>query len=421
MLYRGVMKKLAAIVVLFAGARANAEVVRCSTGDTDVRYHSEAFSQLSGDTGWFPSSSPAQLRLTARLAGQTTVAMGLAATACWDQPMTATIAGHAQAGMLDFAYGAELHLFAQIHTSVLGHAIDWSGEIPLPTDYLVGATSTFDPTLLPGGAVDHVSGSDTTSPITLLSSNVIGDLIDITGISGGLHLDVVGALAPSYKTTGVTIESGKIAAADGAVPVATPAAGFGAALDLATSANGVVTYNPALTFNVGFNVKILGISVANWTLASMTVPLPHVDDAVVLGGDRAHIPLPKTQALAGAHADFATSTTQTLSVHNTGEAPLMIEGTSSTVGVTAALVTIAPGGDGVITLVAPADVATGEIVLATNDPSQPSVTVAVGRDIGGTGMPDGEEGVEHSGCNAGGRQGLLVIAALGLVLRRRRR
>ncbi|MEO8551684.1 MAG: hypothetical protein ABI678_17025, partial [Kofleriaceae bacterium] len=348
------MNKLAAVVVILAGTRAHAEVVRCSTGDADVHYHSEAFTQLSGDTGWFPASSPAQLRLTARLAGQTTVAMGLASTACWDGPMTAHVAGRAQAGMLDFAYGAELHLFAQVHTSVLGHQFDWSGEVPLPTDYLVGHTTTFDPTLLPGAAVDHASGSDTTSPITLLSTDLIGDYIGIPGISGGLHLDAVGALTTTYRTTEIGLGDGAITTVDGAVGIAAPATGFGAALDLAAAASGVVTYHPALTFNAGFNVKILGITVTNFTLYSLTVPLPQVDDAVVLGGERAHIGLPKAPLLAGAHADFATGSTQTLAVRNTGEAPLMIEGTSSTVGVTAALVTIAPGGDGVVTLIAPA-------------------------------------------------------------------
>jgi len=414
------MNKLAALVVLVAGSRAQAEVVRCSTGDADVHYHSEAFSQLSGDSGWFPASSPAQLRLTARLAGQTTVAMGLAATACWDQPMTASVAGRAQAGMLDFAYGAELHLFAQIHTSVLGHAIDWSGEVPLPTDYLVGHTTTFDPILLPGAALDHVSGSDTTSALTLLSSNVIGDLIDITGISGGLHLDAVGALTTSYRTTQVALGANPITTADGAVAVATPASGFGPALDLPAAASGVVTYNPALTFNVGFNVKILGISVANWTLYSMTVPLPQVDDPIVLGGDQAHIPLPKAPPLAGAHVDFAGGATQTLAIHNAGEAPLMIEGSSA--GVTAPLVTIAPGQDGTLQLTATEAFGDGDFVLATNDPGQPSVTITVGREIGGTGLPGGDDdSVEHSGCNAGGRQGGAIALALLAILRRRRR
>jgi hypothetical protein len=415
------MKKIVALVVLVAGNRANADVVRCSTGDADVHYHSEAFSQLSGDTGWFPGSSPAQLRLTARLAGQTTVAMGLASTACWDGPMTARISGRAGAGMLDFAYGAELHLFGQIHTSVLGHAIDWSGEIPLPTDYLVGHTTTFDPVLLPGATVDHVSGSDTTSALTLLSSNVIGDLIDITGISGGLHLDAVGALTTSYRTTQVTLGASPITTADGAAVVTTPASGFGPAIELPAAASGVITYTPALTFNVGFNVKILGITVANWTLYSMTVPLPKIDDPVVLAGDQAHIPLPKAPVLAGAHVDFATGTTQTLAIHNAGEAPLMLEATHSSVGVTAALVTIAPGADGMLTLTAPANVATGEVVIATNDPAQPTVTLSVGRDIGGTGIPD-DNAVEHSGCNVGGRQsGGVLGLALVAILRRRRR
>ncbi|MEO8553544.1 MAG: MYXO-CTERM sorting domain-containing protein, partial [Kofleriaceae bacterium] len=75
-----------------------------------------------------------------------------------------------------------------------------------------------------------------------------------------------------------------------------------------------------------------------------------------------------------------------------------------------------------VTLIARADVATGEVVLATNDPNQPSVTVSVGRDIGGTGIPDGDDdSAAHAGCNAGGRQGAAIALALLAILRRRRR
>ncbi|HET9992618.1 MAG TPA: hypothetical protein VFQ65_28990, partial [Kofleriaceae bacterium] len=189
--------------------------------------------------------------------------------------------------------------------------------------------------------------------------------------------------------------------------------------DLPAAASGVVTYNPALTFDVGFNVKILGISVANFTLYSMTVPLPQVDDPIVLGGDQAHIPLPKAPPLAGAHVDFASGATQTLAIHNAGEAPLMIEGSSA--GVSAPLVTIAPGQDGTLGLTATAAFSDGDLVLATNDPNQPSVTITVGRDIGGTGLPGDDDAVEHSGCNAGGQQGGALALALLAILRRRRR
>src|SRR6185503_3774768 len=113
------------------------------------------------------------------------VAVGLTPTACWDGPMTVTVPGRADAGLLDFAYGAELHLYGQIHTSIFGNQIDWQGEIPLATDYLLGHTSTFSSSLLPGAEVDRVSGSDTTSPLKLIGTDLIGNYIGIPGISGG--------------------------------------------------------------------------------------------------------------------------------------------------------------------------------------------------------------------------------------------
>src|SRR5262245_39762487 len=167
----------AGLAILLATAtssqRAAADVTRCSGANADLMYQGTLLAPISGDTGWLPSGSKAQLRLTGRVAGQPTVAMGLSPTACWDGGLMLTAPGRVGTGLLDFAYGAELHLFGQIHASVLGIHYDWMGEIPipiLPTDLMLANTQAFDPSLLPGSPVDHVSGSDTTSPITVLST-----------------------------------------------------------------------------------------------------------------------------------------------------------------------------------------------------------------------------------------------------------
>src|SRR5512146_2103454 len=166
------------LVTALAARTAAADVTRCATGDATVHHDDVLFSELSGDSGWIPSGSPAQVRLTGRVAGQTTVAMALRPQACWDGAMRVTMpVGQPDDGLLDFAYGAELHLYAQIHTSILGNAIDWSGEIPLPTDFLLGTTTSFAPALLPGSSVDHANASDTTSPLKLLGTDLIGTYI----------------------------------------------------------------------------------------------------------------------------------------------------------------------------------------------------------------------------------------------------
>jgi uncharacterized protein (TIGR03382 family) len=416
------------IVLAFAAATSSrlvqADVTRCSGADADLQYQNTPLAPMMGDTGWVPSGSDAQVRLTGRVAGQTTVAMGLHPTACWDSGMQLAAPGRAGTGLLDFAYGGELHLFAQIHTSVLGQHFDWSGEIPvpiLPTDLMLANTQMFDPALLPGSDVDHVSGSDTTSPITVLSTNLIGQFIDIPGISGGLHVDVVGQMTTTYGTTMVSA-GGDIASAGAQAALAVPADGFAAALDVPVSADGIVDYAPSLIFNLGFNVKIIGITVANWTLASVTMPLPHIDDSITLAGAGAHISLPKAASLAGAQIDFSTASAQTLAIHSIGEAPLMIEATTLPPGITVTPVTVAGGADGALAFTAADSFTdTADVVLATNDPGQPAITIRVGKDIGGTMTGGDDQGVQHGGCNAVGSAGIAGILLALIGLRRRRR
>jgi len=402
---------------------AAAEVTRCAGADADLQYHASDLAEINGDTGWVPSGSAAQVRITGRIAGETTVAMGEHPTVCWPSAMDLSVPGRTGAGLLDFAYGAELHLFAQVHTSILGKAIDWQGEIPvplLPADLLLANTTTFDPSV---GAV--AAASDTTSPITVLSTDLIGNYIGITGISGGLHLDVTGAMTTSYVTTSMTTGAGTLANAGDHLAVATPSTGFAAALDVPLSAAGRVTYAPSLIFTIAFDVKILGIRVVNWQLLSVPMGLPSIDRYVTLAGADAHISLPKANPLVGSKIDFAMAATQRLDVHNAGEAPLMLEATGLPSGVSMAPVTVAPGAAGMLEVVA-TDAAlaggTGQFVLTTNDPGQPTIVITLGRDIGGTGTDTGDEAA-HAGCDAGaGAAGLLVaLAALGLRRARPRR
>jgi hypothetical protein len=402
---------------------AAAEVTRCAGADADLQYHASDLAELNGDTGWVPSGSAAQVRITGRIAGETTVAMGVHPTACWPSAMDLSVPGRTDAGMLDFAYGAELHLFAQIHTSILGKAIDWQGEIPvplLPADLMLANTTTFDPSV---GAV--AAARDTTSPITVLTTNLIGNYIGITGISGGLHLDVTGAMTTSYVTTSMTTGAGTLANAGDHLAVPTPSAGFGAALDTPLSAAGRVTYAPSLIFTIAFDVKILGIRVVNWQLFSIPMALPSIDRDVTLAGADAHISLPKADPLAGSKIDFALAATQQLAVHNAGEAPLMLEATGLPAGVSISMarVTVAPGATKMLEVVATDDAlagVTGQFVLTTNDPGQPTVMITLGRDIGGTGMDTGDEAA-HAGCDAGAGGAGLLIALATLRLRRRRR
>ena len=414
------MLSIGTAATLVGASAASADVNRCASADTTVQYRDALFDEMSGDTGWFPSGSSAQLRLTGRLAGMTTVAMGLSPTACWDGAMRVTAPGRARTGVLDVAYGAQLQLFGQIHTSVLGYQIDWEGQIPLPTDFLLASTVTFDPALLRGSPVEHVTATDSTSPLTLLRTDVIGALIDITGISGGLYLDAVSTLATTYGSDGITVDKDTITAPAFPAEVDRPAGGFGAELPLAVGARGTLRYAPAITFNAGADIRILGVRVASWQLFAITMPLPQFETAIVLPGPEVRIPLPDAPILDDARVDFATGHTQRLALHNAGAAPLEIEAVELPVGVTALAIAIGPGEDGALVLELADGIAlAGAARFATNDPDQPEVSIQLGRDIGGTGV--GDEPGEASGCAAGSKPSGCALVVVGLALLRRRR
>jgi hypothetical protein len=410
---------------------ARADVTRCSQANVDLSYQANDLPDASGDTGWFPGGSPAQLRITGQLAGLTKVAMGMAPTACWDSgPMTLTVPGRAQTGLLDSEYGADLLVYAQIHTSVLGIDINWSGQIPitaLPTDFLVAGQTGFDPSVLPDSDQSAISvTSNPTSPVRLISTDVLSSIIDITGLSGGVSITAQGQLTTTYMTNDFQVAGGSIASVTGSVPATRPASGFGTDLTVSLSADGEVVYEPSLIFDAKLYISIFGIHVVNWTIASVTLPLPSIDRSVTLSGTDVAIPLPHMDQVPTS-LGFASGSVQQLQIHNAGSAPLQLEVGTAPDGVTADPVTIAPGTDGTIRVTAadPSAVSGQSLVFETNDPEHAQLAIALDGNHDGQGSgSDGDGHGESSGCSAGHGGtggGLLVIVALGLVCVRRRR
>jgi len=418
----------AAALILSASQTARADVTRCAGGDANVAFNVNDIAEQSGDTGWFPSDPTAQLRLTGQIIGTTNVAMDLAPSACWDNGMAVGVPGAKGSGTLDVEYGADLHLFGQIHTSILGQSIDWEGEIPIPfipTDLLLAGTTSFDPVMLPDSPEKSVSVSDTTDAITVISTNLIGDLIDITGISGGLYVTVQGQMTSTYTTNAVTIgDDGQITSATGTAAVTTPNGGYGPMLAVAADATGNVHYAPSLIFAANFDVKILGIKVVNYQIASIQMPLSAIDRPISLTGAGAQIGLPHIDTLPQA-LGFANGSAQQLTFHNGGAAPLMIEMASAPSGVTAAAITIAPGTDGAVEVNAadPTTVGSSALVLNTNDPNNPTVTVELDASSSGQTNQSGTDDGERAGCNAGGSApggGLLLVGFVLFAVKRRR-
>ena len=407
---------------------ARADVPRCSQGQVDLVYSAHDLPDAQGDTGWFPGGSSAQLRLTAQLVGETTVAMSLSPTACWGDAMTITAPGIAQTGLLDSEYGAAFQVLGQIHTSLLGYAIDWEGAIPLPywlpNNLLMAGTTSFDPAALPDSPVPIVSvTSNQTSPITLVSTDLLSAIIDLVGISGGLRLTAQGVITTSYHTSSIAIGDASLASATAAATIAAPADGFAGALSASIAASGVVSYSPAIVLSARLYVAILHINVVNWDLADVTIPLPAIDRAVQLAAKPIAIALPRLDPIPTS-LGFAGGASQALTLHDAGEMALAIEVATAPPGVTAASITIPPGQDGVLHVTAadPSALDGSVLVLSTNDPSHATLSIALrASDNGETTMP--APGDHAGGCDAGGGGDAspLALASIAAVRRRRRR
>lgn len=402
------------------------ELSKSSSADTDLAFNGNDFIELSGDTGWFPSGFVAQLRVTAKVAGHTNVTAGYRATAYWDDEMQAGLAPVPSTGYLDVAYGAELALFGRIHTTVLGYTINWEGQIPIPwipEDLLIAGAGSFDPRLDTFG----VYVSDSTDPVTVLSTDAIAQFISVGSISGGLYVSVQGSMTSTYRAKKVSFAGGTVAAAEDRITLDQPTGGFHGNLSLPVAIDGTVKYQPKLTFAAGLDIKIFGIRVVDWHLGSIPMTLPSLDRNIKLGGSPAVVLLPELDGIGdGARMDFESASTQFLHVKNTGEGPLQVMPVSVPAGIQVAGVTLEGHGELDLRItVSDGALAAGSTNLqfTTNDPDRPVVQIQLGMHVGGTdpGTPP-EIAPAGGGCSAGGggqRFGMLLLG-LALVLRRRK-
>ena len=153
------------------------------------------------------------------------------------------------------------------------------------------------------------------------------------------------------------------------------------------------------------------------------MPLPAIDCPISLTGAGTQIGLPHIDTLP-AQLGFASGASQQLQLHNDGAAPLMIELASAPDGVTAEAVTIAPGADGAVQITAADLTSNASLVLSTNDPNNPTLTIALDANASGQTNSSPTDDAEAGGCNAAGHApgtGVLLVGIALVVVRRRRR
>jgi uncharacterized protein (TIGR03382 family) len=288
---------------------------------------------------------------------------------------------------------------------------------------MVAGSTGFNPTL---DAQVDAAVSDGTAPITVLSSDVIGDLIGIIGISGGLRVTVTPSMVTSYRSTTGHLGAASATSATQMLSIARPNAGFDDALELPVSLDGVVRYAPTLTFGARFDVKVFGIRVVDWELFAVPMTLPALERAVAMTSETpAHFALPVLDGVGeGARIDFASGPTQVLAIRNRGELALTIDPASVPPGISVEAINIAPGASAELRVTA-SDAAFSEgsktLLLATSDPDHAQLSIELGREVGGTDPGMVEEPAEAGGCSTSGGTGSLVIGLAMLLLVRRRR
>jgi len=251
---------------------------------------------------------------------------------------------------------------------------------------------------------------------------VLGALIGISQIAGELSITAQGVMTTMYSTHSIVIGGAAISDASGVVAVVPPADGYAGRLAEPISASGVVTYEPGVVLTAHADVSFFGVGIGSWTIASITLPLPHIDRDVTLNGPALAFALPYLDR-APSQLGFSSGSTQSATLHNAGGAPLVVAVASAPAGVTAPSITIQPGQDGllIVTAADPTSVGGTSLVLATNDPDHSQVTITLDAATSGEGSGSGSAG-ESSGCSAGRSQGGgLAALALALVLGRRRR
>lgn len=432
------------------------EHVGCFAEDADWLWRDELFDTIDFDSGWVPSGSPLQLRLTFHLAGTTEIEMGGTPTVSWPPPLELVVPGRNGTGRFLIDYGLEIRAFFRFDVEVAGIRYTFEDEIDIPfipADLRFFDEMMFDPFLLPPSA--GVMLDDRTDPFELASLD-LGSFVGIPGVGGGLRLDAEGELRASYRSTEIVVRD----AASGTVPPILmelgtteippdSAAGYGGSRDLYIHPEGVLGYEGAIVFSSTVFLDVLGVDF-DFPIAEIPIDIIELMNDVIFDEVLVHVPLPDI-AVSPAEIDFGAvlageSLSMPLRIENLGEAELEVDFrpvTSFTPAVRS--VDLAPSAFTNVQIVfspameGPIDEL---LVLETNDPDAPLVMVRLlgegvlparmdaGPDAfmpdagpGDAGVDASRAGVSGGGCGCRTATGGDAFAGLMLLLvfvRRRR-
>ncbi len=411
------------------------------------------------DTGWVPAGSPLQVHLFAQLYASTFVELAGRLETSWPEALELEAVPTPGAGALGIHYGVEVGAEAMVQIEVLGQTYTWTGPIPyIPQfDFQVEAETPFDPWAFGGVTVGGSSSEATLAQVS--ATDFIG--VNIPGLDGGFELNVKMDLDATYRTEQIRVlDPEGMLVAGGAIlsetpPITSALYPGGPSVEYDVQPVGAVVYDGVLHLIPAFYIETIGpdfsipiadipipfsIEQKNWLFDAVRVHVPLPD--VALPGDP-EAPTGQGEFALGPALDFGdvavgSSAAVMVDIHNFGEAPLVggLAADDPAFQPAASALTVGPGAKATVEvsfLPTSAGEITATLVLASNDPDEPSREITLrGNAIGGgaedpAADPPVEEARLDDGCDcrqAGSRSdawgifGLLGAAAL---LRRRAR
>ena len=442
------------------------EDLACTTAKLFYEKQVELPIAFDWDTGWIPSGKDIQVRFFVKVPAYTRVELGGHLNTQWPQPMTHSVVGQRETGLIFFDYGFEIGAKgkAKKTVKVLGkeYGIDWEGDLPyLPNyNYHLKGAKVFTP-----WAFEESLPAQAFSPrITILDVNVLGPLgVPSVIAKGGFKGDLQGELAAYYRTDRMVVQPVKegpeaeILSKDEEKQTGVPSGAF---VEYDVWPEGKVRYEGVLHFIASAYMEaIKGVFKISFDLKDWQVPLKLGDTDFVFDPIRVHVPLPDFMELGeGYTIDFGTVETgnrekKNVQLANVGEAKARAAGL------------VEDSGKDVFKLAQPSALVDPNAVedvevrfqpkkagkyestltFITNDPDQRFMKVtlkgeAVGQDVDYPDYPDdppdnpvkptAQSGEDDSGCGcrtAGGKSndapvgGLALLGAALVAARRRRR
>jgi len=440
---------LAATLVLALPAAANAAPVtasmcsavepRCERGPLVVSKLEKGPADFDYDTGWVPANSPIQIRIIAAIHDRTQVDLAGTLDSTWPDPITLTPKGAAGGGRISIDDGFEVSAQARFTVTIANKTYSWTGNIPyLPNvNFIAQGSQMFDPWAWHGkGDPPGVSAKTATQKVAQV--DLVNLITNIPGISGGFELDGAAEFSAWYDTLRIAFDEQNGASP---IPLVDPNVASSRLLVSPTPAfdtnvfiHGEVVRQITLHFIPAFYFSILGNDFT-LPLADLPLPLPASTpepwdfDPVAM-----HVPLPEIQLdhtlIDVGDIPVGVATSESIGVSDLGEELLVVDADTSAPIATFANMThfsVSPKQSSTFkVLLTPDKLGSFDVLVhfASNDPLAPDSDVhLMGRavDNPGVGMAGGCAcRIDHGDGGARGA-GLALLAAMGAIVRRRRR